>query len=60
MTDYRCPCCNRPVSGKQDVTLATNQPKAKQCQHCKTAIEAKKFTDDVGTTWGFEEKGGAA
>ena len=54
MIDYRCPACNRPVKGRQDVTVGTKPTKnISQCQHCETFVTGKIITDDLGPCYSF-------
>lgn len=42
--DFRCPQCNRPVKGKQDVDIYTDIPKKlpSKCPHCKVRLSFEK------------------
>jgi uncharacterized Zn finger protein (UPF0148 family) len=52
MLDRRCPACNRPVRGKQEVvTLKALTPADKKiagCPHCKTPIRLSGEVCDLG------------
>lgn len=45
LVDYRCPVCNQPVQGKEDVAIRKTEPAEKlTCQNCKT--ECGRVLDD--------------
>ena len=47
--DKRCPKCNRPVSGTQEVTsLPSSYSDVATCQHCKAVVRLNFETTDLG------------
>lgn len=55
ITDCRCPACNLPVTGKQDVI--DNGPKpanVTSCQHCNTAVRCVDSPAGELSQWYFE------
>ncbi len=57
--DYRCPCCNRPVKGKEDVITLKKEPKdlPAVCPHCKSPIVLVGLRDDImGTQFYFSTR----
>lgn len=38
MFDMRCPSCNRPLKGKEDVVHRASTPKIEACPSCKTKV----------------------
>lgn len=38
MFDARCPCCNRPVVGREEVLMETPATVPSACPHCHTSI----------------------
>lgn len=36
--DMRCPACNRPICGEQDIVTLAILPEARACQHCHSLV----------------------
>lgn len=46
--DFRCPDCNRPVTGNQDVESTKVIPRTPDtCQHCGLRIQLKAATSKL-------------
>lgn len=48
MLDYRCPKCNEPVVGHEEVKHVKRLPAVKQCQNCKTKVRIQHTEEDLG------------
>lgn len=57
LIDLRCPCCNRPVIGRKDVTNVKSLPVVTECQHCTAYIDASSAEElGMGTLHFFAAK----
>jgi len=57
MVDFRCPHCNRPVEGVEDITHQNAKPSATQCQHCKRPVTVEWDDDSLSEemhSWYFD------
>lgn len=58
MIDNRCPKCNQPVKGRQEITFGSDKgPKfpAKFCQYCNTLLSARFNEDGAMSSWYYTE-----
>jgi DNA-directed RNA polymerase subunit RPC12/RpoP len=54
MIDYRCPACNRPVEGREDVAYHSQLPGVTACPHCGTPVVIKEYDEGkLGKVWSF-------
>lgn len=44
--DLRCPSCNAPVVGRQDVDILAKVPRVRECRKCKKPVRMTQ--SDVG------------
>lgn len=56
MIDNRCPKCNRPVQGKEEMLSGCSKQPASTCQHCKTTLVLLVSRSDVGVTYYYDVK----
>lgn len=49
IVDYRCPKCDRPLVGKQDVVTLKRKPKREvTCPHCGSTVVRSEKVGDLG------------
>ena len=54
MIDLRCPSCNRPVKGREEVVHRKQLPKVTECPHCKTPVIVERHEDDLGECFSYK------
>lgn len=56
LIDYRCPHCNKPLRGKQDVVHRKQKPPATlKCNDCLTVVHRKESNEaGIGTSFHYE------
>jgi hypothetical protein len=59
MLDRRCPRCDAPVRGREEVvllvSLAAEDKEVKECPHCKTPIRLSDEKCDLGGLYYTDE-----
>lgn len=54
MTDCRCPACNQPVVGTEDVVDGSKPTIITACQHCNTSVRVVDSPAGELSKWYFE------
>ena len=56
MVDYRCPRCDRPLRGREEVALLVRLPRGvDRCRHCGLGgLRLVMYTDGLGECWFFQ------